>query len=137
MSTKITRSSIKGYRERFAALAKRSAGLQKKGEETIGHLVTAAETSAAAFGFGMLQGRQGPVEIVGVPADLAAGTALHIAGFLGLGGKASGHLHAFADGALASYFFTLGRGVGINMKSGGSAVKGDLTDKEIKELAAD
>jgi hypothetical protein len=138
--TKIGAHSIQHLRSKYAGLAKRADGIKKKGEETVGHLVSAAEVSATAFAFGALQGRQGPIEVVGIPVDLGTGALLHLAGFFGLAGGASEHLHSFADGALASYFFTLGRGVGINMKSktavGTPAVKGDLTDAELRQMAA-
>lgn len=139
MATKISGRSILALRNKFQGLAKRTDGLKKKGEQTVEKLVASAEVSASAFAFGAVQGRYGQVDLLGVPADLAAALALHLAGFTGMAGKSSEHLHNFADGALASFFFTMGKGTGVNWKAKGlgpkTAVKGDeLTDADLAAL---
>lgn len=140
MATKIGGKDIMKLKGHYESLARRADGFKKKGEATVEKLVSAAEVSAAAFTFGALQGKYGAVEVLGVPADLGGAVLLHLAGFMGVAGKASGHLHAFADGALASFFFTMGRGTGVNWKqkslgSGKEKVAGDaVTDADLNRL---
>lgn len=136
MATKVTGRDIARMKTRYEGLMKRADGIRKKGESAVENLVSAAEVSGSAFALGLVQGRYGPVSVVGVPLDLALGAGLHAAGFLGLAGKASGHLHAFADGALASFFFTLGRGTGAKWKAGSDQVRGDdrLTAEDLEAL---
>ncbi len=142
MPTKISGRDIMRLKDHYSSLSRRADSVKKKGEETVEHLVSAAEVSAAAFTLGAIQGRYGPVEVLGVPADLGAAVLLHLGGFMGLAGKASPHLHAFADGALASFFFTMGRGTGVNWKQGKGflpggkqKVAGDLTEQDLRNLA--
>lgn len=131
-------------RQGYGKLQARAQTIANKGEKTIGTLVRTGEVSAAAFAAGMVQGKYGVVEVVGVPADLAVGAGLHLAGFLGLGGKMSSHLHSLGDGALAAYFVTLGKGTGLSMKEGSkkqdklSGADGKrLSEGELRDLAAD
>lgn len=140
MALKISASKIAKMRSHYEGLARKASGMRAKGESVVGEIVQAAEISASAFAFGAVQGRYGPVSVVGIPVDLGAAAVLHLAGFVGLAGKASEHLHAFADGALASYFFTLGRGVGsdLKLKASGAktAVSGEgLTDEDLARLS--
>jgi len=135
MATKVSGRSIMKLREHYGNLVKRTQGIRAKTESTVEHMVQSAEVSASAFAFGAMQGKMGPVKVMGVPADLGAGVAMHLIGFAGLAGKASSHLHAFGDGALASFFFTLGRGVGMDWKTGAKpAVKGDLESADLDAL---
>lgn len=94
--------------------------VQSKAEEMTGAVVTTAETSAAAFAMGLIGGRYGGVEIVGVPVELALGIGLSVAAHAKIAGKSSDHLHALGNGALAAYFVTLGRGVGLQMSREGA-----------------
>lgn len=98
----------------------------KKGEEIVESVVHTAEVGAAAFGFGMLDGRYGGVEVVGVPLSLLAGAGLHGAGFF-LGGKAAPHMHGFGDGSIAAFAHKLGHGTGKEWRkgSGEKALAGD------------
>jgi len=136
MPAKIGAHHIAKLHHRYTGLMKRADGIRKRGESTVEHLVSSAEVSGSAFALGLVQGRYGPVSVAGVPVDLAAAAGLHLAGFLGLAGRSSAHLHAFGDGALASFFFTLGRGTGAKWKAGAPAVKGDerLTDADLAAL---
>ena len=112
--------------------------------------VRAAEVSASAFMFGLWQGMhkaQGGHTIAYLPTDLVAGIGLHVAGLFS--GKYGHHLHAFADGALASFATTAGYRVGERAKDGGfmkglSGMFGDvgaaptggasISDKELDSL---
>lgn len=129
MATKIGHKDIMRLKDHYSGLQRRMEGVRKKGESVVGELVSAAEVSASAFAFGAVQGKYGSVDVLGVPADLASAIVLHLAGFAGLAGKASEHLHAFGDGALASFFFTLGRGVGVNWKKNTPAISGEEASK--------
>ncbi len=111
---KLTRADIVQGARRAESLKARMANLRKKTEKVTERAVHSLECGASAFGFGVLHGRTGGdgVQVVGIPVELIAGVGLHAAGFLGLGGKASTHLHGFADGALASYATRMGFAIG-------------------------
>lgn len=112
---KMSRADVNRIAGRAEAMRARMTNLRKKAEKVTERAVHTVEVGAGAFAFGVLQGRsQDPegVRLFGVPIDLLSGITLHAAGFLGLGGKMSSHLHGFGDGALASYLTTMGRGVG-------------------------
>lgn len=136
MAHKITAGHLMKLKSRYESLAKRADGVRHKTESAVEHLVSSAEVSGSAFALGVVQGKYGPVSVVGIPLDLTVAAGLHLAGFLGLAGKASPHLHSFGDGALASFFFTLGRGTGAKWKATTPAVKGDdrLTDADLAAL---
>ena len=146
MALKLSAREIETIRNQGQRFAARAKGLADKAEEAVNTFVQTTEISAAAFGFGMIQGRWQGVEVIGVPVDLGVGVGLHLLGFLGVGGKASPHMHNFADGALACYLTTVGKGVGNNMRlggAGGAASSGalpgggaaPLSDAEIAQLA--
>lgn len=98
-----------------------------------------AEVAAAAFAFGVANGKVGGqglrVPFVGLPADLAFGVVVHGVAFLsGMKEERARHYRALANGALGSYFSTLGAQVGLQWKTTGgllpgmSASKGDDDD---------
>lgn len=99
-------------------MAKAHAALAKIGD-SVETIVTTSEVSASSFLFGLAQGKFGGIAVFGIPVDLLSGLALHIAGFAGVGGRSAHHLHAFADGALASFFGGLGRHVGRQIQTDG------------------
>jgi hypothetical protein len=112
--------------------------MQENTAQAVQSVVTSTEVSAASFAFGLVHGKYGGVALFGIPTDLLAGLALHIAAFSGVAGKGSiDHLHAFGDGALASFFHGLGRQVGrtiqteadreMILRNGGGLVKGGAT----------
>lgn len=87
--------------------------------------VRACEVAGSAFACGLLQGRfkaQGGLTIFGLPVDLLAGIGLHAVGLVSR--KSSHHLHAFADGALASFATTTGYRVGERVAGGASLMRG-------------
>lgn len=112
-----------------AALSKGSSALAKldrlkeKTEEMTGQVVQVVEVGAAAFGFGVIKGRWGAVEVVGVPVDLAAGVALHVLAFTGIAGKYGEHMHSLANGALAVWAGQMGTGVGAKLLDKANAPK--------------
>lgn len=89
--------------------------------------VRSAEISFSSFTFGVLQGRfkaQGGLTVFALPVDLLSGAAFHILGLMPFARGYSQHLHAFGDGALASFFTTTGYRVGERWAAGGSLIKG-------------
>ena len=83
-----------------------------------------AEVAAAAFAFGLANGRVGggglKVPLIGMPADLAFGLGMHLVTFIGgVREERARHYRAFANGALGSYFSTLGAQVGNQWRATG------------------
>lgn len=95
--------------ERLQAYAKRTL---EKSKEVVSTVVTTIEVTAAAFGWGVIKGKWGEVEIFGAPLTLVAGLTLHVLAFFGVAGNMSTHLHAFGDGTLASWASTTGIAAG-------------------------
>lgn len=141
---------FKNHADRVSSKARAALA---KADEAVSTVITTSEVSAASFLFGLAQGKYGGIAIVGVPVDLLAGLALHIAAFAGIGGKNSSHLHAFGDGALASFFGGLGRQVGRSIQTpedrariaqsgvsgaldGGTTGGASLADEELARMVA-
>jgi hypothetical protein len=82
--------------------------------ETVMTVVRSAEVSGMAFALGVINGRWGRPELLGIPVDLGLGLAGHTLGFV-LDDEAGTHLHNLGDGALASYLTSLGVGIGTKM----------------------
>ena len=116
-------------------------------------IVRTSEIALSSFTFGVLQGRfkaRGGLTLMGLPVDLLAGATFHILGLFPFTRSYSHHLHAFADGALASFFTTTGYRVGERWAAGGtlrsslSSLVGDASEKPVsggstiadKELAS-
>lgn len=119
-----TTKNMSALRDKAMRLQSRVKGAVAKANEVVEVAVRSAEVNAAAFTAGVIQGYWGSVGIVGIPVDLGAGAAGHALAFM-MGGKNAEHLHNFADGFLAAYTVTAGRGVGQKLKSkAGTAVKG-------------
>ncbi len=118
MALAVSQRDIISFKQRVDRMTAKAKGVIEKSKETMATVVTTSEVGAAAFLFGLAQGKFGGIQIVGVPLDLLAGIGLHIAAFSGVGGKGNDkHLHAFADGALASFFNHLGRDVGYAVQT--------------------
>lgn len=107
--------SLSRANEALARMQARVKTIQTKAEEVTSHVVQSAEVAGAGFAAGLISGKYGPVEVVGVPLELALGVGLNLAGHAKVAGSSSEHLHNFGDGFLAAYFVTLGRGVGRTM----------------------
>ncbi len=140
MPVHISRTQLARLSRHAGSMARRAGHLKDKTEKAVNTLVSTAEVGAASFAFGVVQGRFGTVDVVGVPIELGTAVLLHLLGFVGVAGKAARHIHSFGDGALASYLTTLARGIGMDMKKKalGAAVSGAgrrLTEAELEELA--
>lgn len=88
--------------------------------------VRSSEIALSSFTFGVLQGRfkgQGSLTVFALPVDLLAGATFHVLGLFGFARPYAHHLHAFGDGALASFFTTTGYRVGERWAAGGGLVK--------------
>lgn len=92
---------------KYEKLKARMATWKEKGQETLGSVLQTVEVGGTAFAFGFMRGKMGDqngdLDVVGVPASLGAGLALHGLGFLGVFGKHSEHAHNLGDGAIAEY----------------------------------
>ena len=88
--------------------------------------VRTADVAVSSFAFGVLQGRfkhVGGLTLM-LPIDLLAGAAFHAMALFDFAKPYAHHLHAFGDGALASFMTTTGYRVGERWADGGSLVKG-------------
>jgi hypothetical protein len=138
MAMKLSQADLRKAAERAQSLSTRLAGIKRKTERVTERAVHSTEIAAAAFAAGVIQGKTGGIEIVGVPLELGLGLALNLGGYLGLAGnKMSEHLHGFGDGFLAAYLTTLGRGVGQKMATtatGGGT--GRLENASVRRVGA-
>lgn len=90
-------------------------------------LVRTGETILSSFAFGVIQGKfknKGGAILGGLPVDLIAGAGFHLIGLLPFVRHYSHHLAALGDGALASFFTTMGYRVGERWTQGGSLTSG-------------
>lgn len=140
MTTNISKAHLSRLAQRAEGLQKRLARFKDNAEQTTQKVVRSVEVGAMALGMGIVQGRAGSIEIMGVPLELGTGVALNLLGYFGAAGKYSDHLNNFGDGALATYLSTVGKGVGAAMKAkqlgGGAAPQITAPAKGSSELSA-
>lgn len=117
MALKISKRDLGGWKGKALRAQNRMKNISKQADKTVATMVHTAEVSSAAFVAGVVQGRTGGIEVVGVPMDLGLAAGLHVLAFAGIGGKMASHLHGFGDGFLAAFLATTGRGVGQAMKA--------------------
>jgi hypothetical protein len=117
MKLNFSQQDIVRFKNQAEGIQRRAKAALARADEAVSTVITTTEVGAASFLFGLAQGKFGGISIVGVPVDLLSGLALHIAAFAGLGGANAHHLHAFGDGALASYLNGLGRQVGRSIQT--------------------
>lgn len=113
--THVSRGTLTKALSRYEGLKKRMERFKEKAEGTTEKVVRSVEVGTMALGLGIVNGRSGSVEVMGVPLELGLGVALNVAGYFGAAGKYSDHLNNFGDGALASYLTTVGKGIGVAM----------------------
>lgn len=115
----ITRRDIEDAYSAASAARDHIKGISNKGESTVGQLVQTIEVNAGALAVGVACGRYGALHLQGssIPLDLAGGVLGHLAGFFGLAGRHSEHLHNFSDGVLAAYTTKFGIGLGTKMRA--------------------
>jgi hypothetical protein len=129
MALQMSKSELVRMAKKAESLQNRVKKATEKADDVLEKAVRTVEVGASAFGFGIVQGRYGAVELAGVPLDLGAAILGHTLGFMGVGGKMNSHLHSFADGALAAYAVTMGRGAGEEWKK-----KSSLAGKQVDQL---
>ncbi len=134
MKLNFSQQDIVRFKSQAESIQRRAKAALARADEAVATVITTSEVGAASFLFGLAQGKFGGISIVGVPIDLLSALGLHIAAFAGVGGSNAHHLHAFGDGALASYLNGLGRQVGRSIQSDAdrariakSGVQGDET----------
>lgn len=116
-----------GIRSSFGGLG--ASGLLRRTDALLSRelkSVRSSEVALSSFTFGLLQGRfkaQGGLTVFALPVDLLAGATLHVLGLFNFARGYTHHLHAFGDGALASFFTTTGYRVGERWASGGGLVR--------------
>lgn len=127
MALMLTREGIMSRMGGYRAGAR---GLLRSADSTLRselRSVRSSEIALSSFTFGVLQGRfkaKGGLTFFALPVDLLAGATFHILGLFGFTRPYAHHLHAFGDGALASFFTTTGYRVGERWAAGGSFVRG-------------
>lgn len=109
----ISMRQIEGLEAKAKSAQARIKRVQEEAHGIMMAVVGAVETFATAFSFGVINGRWGGPEFLGVPVDLLSGILLHGLAFLLPAG--SEHVHNLANGAMGCYFATLGTGVGRKM----------------------
>lgn len=151
----LSKTEMKTAGQRLHSLKNRIEKIKQSTEKTVEKIVRTGEVSGAAFACGLLNGKTGGVEIMGVPVELGAGLALNVLSYMNAAGKASDHLGNIGDGALASYAAMEGVKVGAEWarkSNGGSgagalpatasggalpdSTRGNLTPEEIAQAAA-
>lgn len=136
MTLALTKADMRKAGDRIVSLQRRVESVKKKGEEIAIRVVRTAEVSGTAFGLGVIQGKTGGVEIMGVPLELAVAGAAAGLGYLGAAGKMSDHLINVGDGALAAYATTMGRGVGLGWKERGVLGNSEEQEREQPKIKA-
>ena len=142
------------FKNQAEGMVRKAQAQMAKRDEIMARGITAVEISASAFVFSVINGKfaapGGSVGLKGVPLSLIAGIGAHLLGFSNaLGAKNASHVHAFADGALASFMGDIGRSVGARMQTAAdreriarSGVSGDgdatggasLADEELARM---
>jgi hypothetical protein len=131
---KVSAGTLTKYREMAEKAMNRIKSVRERGEAVMETATRTAIVGTTSLALGVIQGKTGGVEILGLPLDLLIGAGAHAAGFMKLGGKNSAHLHNVGDGALALYAGTMGRAIGANWKAtgklglGGAKVSGMLPE---------
>jgi hypothetical protein len=119
----MTEAHVHHLARRNDSLQQKIAKLQGKAAKVVSHSVGTLEVAAGAALGGVLQGmskKEGGARIFHVPADLAIGLGLNIAGHLDLAGREwSGHLGNVGNGFVAAYFTEAGYAIGKRKRETG------------------
>lgn len=113
-ATGISYAHLRALAERGQTAVSKLSKLKDVAERNMGVALETLEVSAVSLGLGVVRGRYGTVELLGLPLDLVAAIGLHTVGFWA-GGKYQEDFHHVANGALGAFLNTLGAGVGAKM----------------------
>lgn len=129
LAPSISPGMLSDFRRKAESALATARKVRERGEGYVEQGIRSVEIGTTAFGLGFLQGRYGAIDVLGIPVELLGTFGGHLAGFLELAGKHSWHFHNIADGSLATYAATLGRGLGIAAKKKADGkVSGDEED---------
>lgn len=109
----VSLKALESMEQRARTAATRVKRIQEEAHDTVMAVVTSVETFGTTFSFGVINGRWGNPELMGVPVDLGVGILMHGLAFILDDGAE--HLHAIGNGALCSYFAGIGVGIGGKM----------------------
>lgn len=121
---------LAAWKEKYNGLQGRIAKVQDKANGVVETVIDATVTTGTAFALGVTDGRTGGKHVLGVPVPLVIAGVAHVAGFMGVGGKASYLAHSVGNGALAAFGYASGRSIGLEWeekarKEGKTKVSGD------------
>ena len=108
----VSLKALEDMKRQVDSARKSVARVKEQASEAVEVVVAAAEVSGTSFGLGIVNGRWGSPEVIGVPVDAGVGIAAHVLAFMDI---APEHLHNVGNGGLGSYFSALGVGVGQKM----------------------
>lgn len=108
--------NLEDLQGKYEGMKKRVANIKESAHDTVMTVVQTAEISAMSFGLGVINGYWSQPELLGVPVAAMLGAGFHTVGFLLDEKSGAEHVHNLGDGALATYFTTLGTGVGAKMQ---------------------
>lgn len=104
--------ALESMKRQVDGARKRVATVKAEADEAVEVVVAAGVVSGTSFGLGIVNGRWGSPEVIGVPVDAGVGIAAHVLAFMGISPM---YLHNVGNGGLGSYFSALGVGVGQKM----------------------
>jgi hypothetical protein len=116
MALQLTRDNVLarfgGYRSGATSLIHGASAMLK---HELHPAVRTGAISLSAFTFGVIQGKYQPdggCTLAGLPVDMLSGLVFHTVSLFGFARNYSSLLHAFGDGALATFLATTGYRVG-------------------------
>lgn len=108
----VSLKALEQMKRQVDSARRRVATVKAEADDAVETVVAAATVSGTAFGLGVVNGRWGSPEVIGVPVDAGVGIAAHVLAFMDI---APVYLHNVGNGGLGSYFSALGVGVGQKM----------------------
>lgn len=114
-----TKEEIESLRQKASSALKRgrdaTAAALATVEASTRTVVQSGTVGGTAFGWGLVSGRYGGTEILGLPGDLVSAVGFHAVAMF-TAEDVSEHLHNVGDGSLAAYGHTMGLGIGARWK---------------------
>ncbi len=132
----LSNKELKTAGTRLASMQNRIKKIKESTEKTVEKVIRTGEVTAGAFGVGVMNGKTGGVELMGVPVELGAGLALNVLSYMGAAGKASDHLGNVGDGFLAGYAALEGFNIGNEWKSKSEGGQSALPARETPAITS-